>query len=65
MKRLTMLAVASFCSAALWAGPAAWYKWHSPDSNVEVCSQTPPGDGWQPVKGPFADGACHKLGTPK
>jgi len=48
-----------FCSLA-WAEPAAWYKWHSPEADFDVCAQFSPGDGWVAVKGPFEDSACRK-----
>lgn len=47
-------------SLTLWAGPAPWYKWHSNAADYDVCSQVPPGDGWQIVKGPFKDAHCQK-----
>jgi len=51
-------------SVVLWAEPAPWYKWHNPSANYEICAQTPPGDGWEVVKGPFQDSQCKKLGVP-
>lgn len=32
--------------APAWAEPAAWYRWRSEESTVDICSQTPPGEGW-------------------
>lgn len=52
-------------SCALLAGPAPWYKWHSPDADYDVCLQYPPGDGWRIVQGPFRDGGCKKPGMPE
>ncbi len=63
MKSIVFVSALLYC-ACLWAGPAAWYKWHSPESDIEVCSQTSPGDGWVIVKGPFQDAVCRKLGVP-
>lgn len=64
MKPIVFLCATLYC-AALWAGPAAWYKWHSAESNFDICSQTSPGEGWVVVKGPFADAVCKKLGVPR
>ena len=55
---------AILCSSSLWADAAAWYKWHSPVNNYDICSQTSPGDGWIAVKGPFEDAQCKKAGVP-
>ena len=63
MKRLVFISL-SFCCSVLWAGPAAWYKWRSVDSEADVCSQVPPGDAWVMVKGPFQDALCRKQGIP-
>ncbi len=63
MKLIILIAVTLFCSALL-AGPAAWYRWHSGESDFEICSQVSPGDGWYVVKGPFQDAVCKKLGVP-
>jgi hypothetical protein len=60
MKQITMITVIALCSTTLWAGPAAWYKWHSPIVDYDVCSQFSPGDGWTVVKGPFEDSGCKK-----
>lgn len=61
MKTRTFISgLAFFCTLA-WAEPAAWYKWHSPEADYDVCAQFPPGDGWVVVKGPFEDSACKKL----
>ncbi len=50
--------------APAWAEPAAWYRWRSEESNVDICSQTPPGEGWVAVKGPYQDAVCKKPGVP-
>ena len=63
-KTFAFITVALCCSSLLLAGPAAWYKWHSPESNLDICSQTSPGDGWEIVKGPFEDALCKKPGVP-
>jgi len=63
MKRVLLITAVLFCST-LWAEPAAWYKWHSPNGDFDICSQTSPGEGWVIVKGPFQDAVCKKLGVP-
>jgi hypothetical protein len=63
MKRVLFVATAFYC-ASLLAGPAPWYRWHSRDSDIDVCSQTSPGDGWVIVKGPYKDAVCKKPGVP-
>ena len=50
--------------APLWAGPAPWYRWRSEESNVDICSQTSPGEGWVAAKGPYQDAVCKKAGVP-
>jgi len=60
MKRTAFIAAMALCCTTLWAGPAPWYKWHSPEGDHDVCSQFSPGDGWVIVKGPFEDFACKK-----
>lgn len=64
MKRVFLVAVLATCSL-VWAGPAAWYRWHSDEGGIDICSQTSPGDGWVPVKGPFSDALCKNPGTPR
>jgi hypothetical protein len=54
----------AFCCPLLWAGPAAWYLWRSPENSFPICSQISPGDDWQAVKGPFQDSVCRKPGVP-
>lgn len=60
MKRFVLITALALSCSTLWAGPAAWYKWHSNDGDYDVCSQFSPGDGWYIVKGPFEDSACKK-----
>jgi hypothetical protein len=43
-----------------WAGNAAWYRWESRVDGSFVCAQTPPGDGWTRIAGPFRDATCSK-----
>ena len=63
--KLALVLSAALICTSLWAGPAAWYKWHSPESDVEICSQISPGEGWFAVKGPFEDAVCKKQGVPR
>ena len=63
MKRMLMIAAAFYCTA-LFADPAAWYRWQSPEGGVALCSQISPGDGWVIVKGPYQDALCKKQGMP-
>ena len=60
MKALAFIAAASFFCITAGAAPAAWFKWHSPDADYEVCAQFSPGDGWFIIKGPFEDSGCKK-----
>jgi len=60
---VVVTAFALYCST-LSAGPAPWYKWHSPVVDYEICLQFSPGDGWEVVKGPFQDSSCRKQGIP-
>lgn len=60
MKKIAFITALTLCCSALWAGPAPWYKWHSRDTDYDICAQTSPGDGWVIVKGPFEDSACKK-----
>jgi hypothetical protein len=55
---------AVFYCAMLWAGPASWYQWRSPFNESAICSQISPGESWEPIKGPFQDASCRKLGVP-
>ena len=62
----TALFVCTACYGALvWADPAAWYLWRSPENPSAICSQLSPGDGWVVIKGPFQDGVCKKPGVPQ
>ncbi len=63
-KLIAFVAAALSCSQ-LWAGPAAWYLWRSPENSFPICSQTTPGEDWQVIKGPFQDAACKKPGVPR
>lgn len=64
VKPALLVGIALFCPG-LEAGPAAWYKWRSVESDIDICSQISPGDGWVAVKGPFQDAVCKKQGVPR
>jgi len=53
---VALIVVVSTVSAA----PAAWYRWRSKFNSFTICSQTSPGDGWDPFSGPFKDAQCSK-----
>ena len=63
MKSIVLMAILLYCSS-LWADAAPWYRWRSEESNVDICSQISPGDGWVIAKGPYQDAVCKKLGVP-
>lgn len=63
MKAIIFVAALLYGST-LWADAAPWYRWRSEESNVDICSQIPPGDGWVIAKGPYQDAVCKKLGVP-
>jgi len=64
MKLIVFVTTALYC-ACLLASPAAWYRWRSAESAIDICSQISPGEGWVVVKGPFQDAVCKKLGVPR
>lgn len=45
---------------ATHAAPAPYYLWMSRFDGSRVCSQTPLGEGWQLMGGPFKDARCQK-----
>lgn len=60
MKHALCIAAAAFACSIAFAAPAAWFKWHSPLADYDVCAQISPGDDWYIVKGPFEDSGCKK-----
>ena len=42
------------------AAPAPYYLWMSKVDGSRVCSQTPLGEGWQKMGGPYSDSRCRK-----
>jgi len=64
MKRLFPLLLLLLCTGAL-ARPAWWYWYESRIDGQRVCSQTPLGEGWKKVAGPYRDAHCEKLARPQ
>ena len=60
MKSIVLIATTVLLCSSTWADPAAWYKWHSPLTDYDICAQFSPGDGWVVVRGPFEDSGCRK-----
>jgi hypothetical protein len=46
-----------------FAEPAAYWRWRSNTDGQEFCTQTPPGEGWVRVAGPFRDLQCREPGN--
>jgi hypothetical protein len=67
MKRRRLLslaaiaAVTTVAAGAALARPAWWYLYQSRIDGQRACSQTPLGEGWVQVAGPFKDAHCEKL----
>ncbi len=40
------------------AAPAPWYLWQSKRNAQKICTQIPPGQGWDVISGPFRDAQC-------
>lgn len=60
---LLLLAIQYGCGIA-WSAPAAWHKWRSKTDGTLICSQTPPGSGWEKEDGPYKDARCSIAGKP-
>lgn len=56
--RLRIGLLAAVFALDVLAAPASWYLWKSKLDGKTVCSQTPPGDGWERADGPFRDAHC-------
>lgn len=63
LRRSAPLALLLF-AGSLAAAPAPWYLWASRQGEGFICAQVSPGDGWERIRGPFADAVCRKPGTP-
>jgi hypothetical protein len=60
-RKIILLLLASvFCSTALLAEPAYWFRWESKLNGKMICKQLSPGEGWQQHAGPFYDAQCRK-----
>lgn len=63
MKRslIPILLLAATMSGVVSARPAWWYLYQSRIDGQRACSQTPLGEGWVQMAGPFKDAHCEKL----
>lgn len=63
MKRLLIpiLLLAAMAGEVATARPAWWYLYQSRIDGQRACSQTPLGEGWVQMAGPFKDAHCEKL----
>ncbi|WP_303787157.1 hypothetical protein [Azovibrio restrictus] len=55
-----LLAALALTAAPLQAAPAPYYLWMSTLDGTRVCSQTPLGEGWRLLGGPYKDSRCRK-----
>lgn len=55
------LLVASSTICVALAAPAYWYLYQSRIDGQRACSQTPLGEGWTQISGPYKDAHCEKL----
>jgi hypothetical protein len=58
-----LLAIALLALLPTWtthAAPASYYLWMSMFDGSRVCSQTPMGEGWKLMGGPYKDARCQK-----
>ena len=63
-RRLVLLLLAAAGATAVGAAlarPAWWYLYQSRIDGQRACSQTPLGEGWVQMAGPFKDAHCEKL----
>ncbi|KQV59674.1 MULTISPECIES: hypothetical protein [unclassified Duganella] len=63
MKRLLIptLLLAALATGIASARPAWWYLYQSRIDGQRACSQTPLGEGWVQMAGPFKDAHCENL----
>jgi hypothetical protein len=62
MKRqLAIVLFAATAAGIASAAPAWWYLYQSRIDGQRACSQTPLGQGWVKMAGPFKDAHCEKL----
>lgn len=67
LKPAMAAALLLFCLSGcgiVWSAPAAWHKWRSKSDGTQICTQTPPGSGWERMDGPYKDARCTIAGKP-
>jgi hypothetical protein len=64
-RRLLVLLLAATAACSALARPAWWYLYQSRLDGQRACSQTPLGEGWVQMAGPFKDAHCEKLVRPQ
>ncbi|HEX6735741.1 MAG TPA: hypothetical protein VF096_13100 [Azonexus sp.] len=57
-RKLLLLLLAGTLTAPALGGPAPWYWWVSRSSDLRICQQTSPGEGWVREPQPFRDAPC-------
>ncbi|MDR3055295.1 MAG: hypothetical protein LBU53_07830 [Zoogloeaceae bacterium] len=57
---IALLSLSLLPAALTHAAPAAYYLWMSMYDGSRVCSQTPLGEGWKLMGGPYKDARCQK-----
>ena len=62
---LLLAVTATLAGSAALARPAWWYLYQSRVDGQRACSQTPLGEGWVQMAGPFKDAHCEKLVRPQ
>jgi len=62
---LLLAVAAALAGSAALARPAWWYLYQSRVDGQHACSQTPLGEGWVQMAGPFKDAHCEKLVRPQ
>jgi hypothetical protein len=62
---LLLAVTAALASTAALARPAWWYLYQSRVDGQRACSQSPLGEGWVQMAGPFKDAHCEKLVRPQ
>lgn len=66
MKRtIAIVLLAATAAGTATARPAWWYLYQSRIDGQRACSQSPLGDGWIKMAGPFKDAHCEKLVRPQ
>ena len=62
---LLLAFAAALASSGALARPAWWYLYQSRLDGQRACSQTPLGEAWLKMAGPFKDAHCEKLVRPQ